>query len=127
MEINLKYESNQSDQQTSIAKTIATSVSVTNANIFLIADKKSIFLINFQNKHINFLFIWFIVCVLVRVDTISVDIGTTRIICAVEGFKCDSLIPTKYHYVCTSSDDIKVLFSFSLFIWIHKKYTYFKI
>lgn len=113
MDISLKYESNQSDQQTSIAKTIATSVSVTNANIFLIADKKSMFLINFQNKHIiNLLFIWYIVCVLIRVDTISVDIGTTRIICAIEGFKCDSLVPTKYHYVCTSSDDIKVLSSF---------------
>lgn len=41
-------------------------------------------------------------------DTVAVDIGSTKVICAVEGLKCDSLIPTKYHYVCTSSDDIKV-------------------
>lgn len=45
-------------------------------------------------------------------DTISADIGTTRIICAIEGLKCDSLVPTKYHYVCASSDDVKVQFTF---------------
>jgi len=117
----LKSESNQSaieDQQFSIYKTITTSISVTNANIFLIADKKSKFLFYLQNwkyTYLKFLFIWFIVCVLVRVDTISVDIGTTSIICAIEGLKCDSLVPTKYHYVCTSSDDIKVLFHFHLY------------
>ncbi|XP_022178741.1 protein KIAA0100 isoform X2 [Myzus persicae] len=97
LEINLKSKSNDSsieDQKLSISKTIPASISVTNANIFLIADKK--------------------ICVLVRVDTISADIGTSRIICAIEGLKCDSLVPTKYHYVCTSSDDIKSW-------WLHIK------
>jgi len=52
LEINLKPESNQSvieDQQFSTSKTITTSISVTNANIFLIADKKSMFLFNLHN------------------------------------------------------------------------------
>lgn len=53
---------------------------------------------------------YFIVCIFVRVDTIAVDIGSTKMTCAVEGLKCDSLIPSKYHYVCTSSEDVKVLF-----------------
>jgi len=47
LEINLKSENNQSDtedQQFSISKIMTTSISVTNANIFLIADKKSMFL-----------------------------------------------------------------------------------
>jgi len=61
LEINLKSESNQSemeDQQFSMFKTITTSISVTNANIFLIADKKSILLFNLQIIHIvnSFLF-----------------------------------------------------------------------
>lgn len=37
------------------------------------------------------------------------EIGISKVTCAFEGLKCDSLIPTKYHYVCTSSDDIKVI------------------
>lgn len=45
-----------------------------------------------------------------RVDKVTADIRTTKITCVIEGLKCDSLIPTKYHYVCTSSDDIKVFF-----------------
>jgi len=53
------------------------------------------------------------VCVLMRVDKISVQIGTSMVTCTIEGLKCDSLIPTKYHYVCTSSDDVKVFVNIS--------------
>lgn len=56
------------------------------------------------------------VCILVRVDRIYVDTGATKVTCAVEGLKCDSLIPTSYHHVCTSSDDIKVLFKLLLYV-----------
>jgi len=52
------------------------------------------------------------VCILIRVDTITVDSGALKITYSIVGLKCDSLIPTNYHYVCTSSDDIKVLFRF---------------
>lgn len=45
LEINLKSEINQSrveDKKNTISEVIGTNISVTNANIFLIADKKSI-------------------------------------------------------------------------------------
>ncbi|XP_050545881.1 protein KIAA0100 isoform X3 [Daktulosphaira vitifoliae] len=62
-------------------------ISVTNTNVFLIADKK--------------------ICLLICIDTTTIDMEKSKLICLIKGFKCDSLIPTKHHYVCTSSNDIK--------------------
>lgn len=60
-------------------------------------------------------------------DTINIEIGISKVACAFEGLKCDSLIPTKYHYVCTSSDEIKVIIIIIKFKKIKRKQILFNI
>ncbi|XP_065213016.1 protein hobbit [Planococcus citri] len=66
---------------------VACSVSVANVNLFLIADKK--------------------ICIAVRIDSISFMSDASKLSSAFEGVKMASIIPTKHHFVCVKSEDVK--------------------
>ncbi|KAJ9596917.1 hypothetical protein L9F63_012042, partial [Diploptera punctata] len=62
-------------------------VTLTNVNTFFIADKK--------------------VCIMTRIDSTSVEILASKIVMAMEGAKLASIYPTKSHYTCLRSEELK--------------------
>lgn len=50
----------------------------------------------------------FPVCIMVRTDTIIYGSDASKLFLSFEGVKMASIVPTKHHFVCTKSDDVKV-------------------
>lgn len=65
------------------------SVSLTNANAFFIADKR--------------------VCIMARIDSTSIESVTSKLMMALEGAKLASICPTKSHYTCLRSEELKAV------------------
>ncbi|XP_075221262.1 bridge-like lipid transfer protein family member hobbit [Lycorma delicatula] len=62
-------------------------VTLTNGNVFLIADKK--------------------VCIMVRLDSTTVNCNSKKITMAVEGAKVAGMKPTRNHFTCVRSEEVK--------------------
>ena len=55
-----------------------------------------------------FSFINFSVCIMARIDSTSVESVTSKLVMALEGAKLASICPTKSHYTCLRSEELKV-------------------
>lgn len=66
---------------------IICNITISCVNVFFIAERK--------------------VCIMVRIDTIMYGSDVSKMFVSFEGVKIASIIPTKHHFVCVKSDDLK--------------------
>ena len=53
-------------------------------------------------------FINFSVCIMARIDSASIESVTSNLFMALDGAKLASICPTKSHYTCLRSEELKV-------------------
>lgn len=72
---------------------------------------KSLPFINADNINSNRVYIFNLfdsVCIMARIDSITVSSDKLKLKTTLEGVKVASLLSTKHYHVCTHSNDIKV-------------------
>jgi hypothetical protein len=57
---------------------------------------------------VNLCFFFFAVCIMLRVDSTSIESVSSKIVMALEGAKLASICPTKSHYSCLRSEELNV-------------------